>query len=288
MKAIFHYAIRRNVLLLLVVLLHSLHLLGQTPVTAKVDAPGWKRVAYVSSASGRGFGKVTLFTSGGATTPNYLDIEWFKDWQYVGGLSLKTNSNAGYWNGARITYDQDTAFIEVNFTVAIASLQTFSDTYGWNAAKLFSGVLPDGGGTVRAEAKGGRFNVGDYFYVAHNGRVGVGTTVPKETLSVNGKIRAHEIKVETSNWPDYVFKKDYNLMPLDSLEQFITTYGHLPDIPSAKEVSVNGIQLGEMVNKLLKKNEELTLHLIEKDKQIQSQAKRLENLENLVRHLVKE
>lgn len=273
--------------MLLVVLLSSINLRAQTPVTAKVDAAGWKRVAYVNNIGGRGFGKISLFTTGGNQAPNYLDIEWFKDWLNTGGLTLKTNSGAGYWNGARITYDQDTTFIEVNFSTAIAGLQLLSDSYGWNVAKLYIGVLPNGSGTVRAEAKGGRLSIGDHLYVAHNGRVGIGTTAPKETLSVNGKIRAHELKVETTNWPDYVFSNDYKLMSLDSLGRFIEKNGHLPDIPTAKEVEANGLQLGEMVNKLLKKNEELTLHLIEKNSEVESQGKRLEKLEKLLENLTK-
>ena len=46
-------------------------------------------------------------------------------------------------------------------------------------------------------------------------------------------------------------------------------------MPSAKEVAENGVQLGEMNKLLLKKVEELTLHLIEKDKNAVQQAKQL-------------
>lgn len=287
MKDVCYFNRKKDLLIIIFFLFACINLRAQTPVTANVDAAGWKRVAYVQNIGGRGFGKISIFTAGGNQAPNYLDIEWFKDWLNNGGLTLKTNSGAGYWNGTRITYDQDTTFIEVNFTTAIASLQLLSDSYGWNAAKLFTGLLPNGSGTVRAEAKGGRLSVGDHLYVAHNGRVGIGTTTPRETLSVNGKIRVHEVKVETTNWPDYVFRKDYKLMPLDSLKNFIETNGHLPEMPTAEEVEANGVQLGEMVNKLLKKNEELTLHLIEKNREIESQGKRLENLEKLVENLTK-
>src|SRR5690606_41166808 len=50
------------------------------------------------------------------------------------------------------------------------------------------------------------------------GKVGIGTTDPKEELSVNGYIRAKEIKVEATNWPDYVLQKDYDLSPLSEVE----------------------------------------------------------------------
>ncbi|TCC97702.1 hypothetical protein [Pedobacter hiemivivus] len=103
--------------------------------------------------------------------------------------------------------------------------------------------------------------------LAANGNVGIGTTSPREKLSVNGKIRAQEIKVEASPWPDYVFMKDYKLPTLQETEVHIKEKGHLPGIPSAAEVKANGIDLGEMNAKLLQKIEELTLHMIELTKQ---------------------
>lgn len=111
------------------------------------------------------------------------------------------------------------------------------------------------------------------------GFYGIGTTNPTEMLSVKGKIRAHEIKVETANWPDFVFKKDYPLMTLPELDSFIQLNGHLPNMPTAKEAERNGVDLGEMNRKLLQKVEELALHLIEKDKQIQKLEKRVIKLE---------
>lgn len=112
-----------------------------------------------------------------------------------------------------------------------------------------------------------------------NGDVGIGTAMPREKLSVNGNIRAKEIKVESTNWPDYVFEEGYNIGTLKGLESYIKTNKHLPDMPSAKEVAANGIELGEMNKKLLKKIEELTLHLIEKDKKIDALIERVEVLE---------
>jgi len=108
------------------------------------------------------------------------------------------------------------------------------------------------------------------------GNVGLGTLSPRERLSVNGKIRAHEIKVETANWPDYVFAQDYQLPSLKETEKHIKEKGHLPGIPSAEEVKTNGVDLGEMNAKLLQKIEELTLHLIDQNKLIQTQQKLIE------------
>ncbi|PWG77875.1 hypothetical protein DDR33_25200, partial [Pararcticibacter amylolyticus] len=90
--------------------------------------------------------------------------------------------------------------------------------------------------------------------------------------------RAHEIKVETANWPDYVFTPQFQRRPLAELERFVLENNHLPEIPSAREVNDNGISLGEMNAKLLKKIEELTLYLIDQNKTIQEQGRRLDIL----------
>lgn len=108
------------------------------------------------------------------------------------------------------------------------------------------------------------------FVMDLNGNVGIGTSNPLGwRLAVNGNIRAKEVKVETA-WADFVFEKEYNLPSLEEVEAHIKEKGHLKDIPSAAEVSENGIRLGEMNAKLLQKIEELTLYMIEFNKEIES------------------
>ncbi len=90
-------------------------------------------------------------------------------------------------------------------------------------------------------------------------------------LAVNGSILATELKIRLADdWPDYVFKSDYNLKSLKDLESEINTLGHLPNIPSAEDVKANGIQVGEMNAKLLEKIEELTLYVIDINKSIET------------------
>ncbi len=57
-------------------------------------------------------------------------------------------------------------------------------------------------------------------------------------------------------------------MPLKEVESYININGHLPEVPSTEDAIKNGIELKEMNILLLKKVEELTLHLIEQDKRI--------------------
>jgi len=102
------------------------------------------------------------------------------------------------------------------------------------------------------------------------GNVGIGTTDPKGyKLAVAGNAIAESMTVDLqANWPDYTFKKDYRLMPLTDLKVYIDKNQHLPEVPTAEQVAKTGINLGEMNALLVKKVEELTLYLIEKDKEI--------------------
>tara|TARA_R110002096_G_scaffold435902_1_gene664129 strand:+ start:1678 stop:2634 length:957 start_codon:yes stop_codon:yes gene_type:complete len=111
------------------------------------------------------------------------------------------------------------------------------------------------------------------------GNLGIGTTSFVDgsdtyRLSVDGKVRAHAIKVYT-DWADFVFEKDYNLPTLIEVEKYILENGHLMNIPSAEEVEENGIELGEMNKLLLQKIEELTLYTIELRKEVDSLKKKI-------------
>ncbi|UII77354.1 tail fiber protein [Flagellimonas sp. HMM57] len=119
---------------------------------------------------------------------------------------------------------------------------------------------------------------GELFTIVHNGAVGIGTTNPGTyKLAVKGKIRAEEIKVETG-WADYVFKENYDLPTLEEVEKHIQEKGHLINIPSAKEVEENGIQLGEMNKLLLEKIEELTLYTLQQQKEIEQYKRHMARL----------
>ncbi len=99
-------------------------------------------------------------------------------------------------------------------------------------------------------------------------RIGFGTKTPEHRLDIVGKLRAHEILVNTQKTADYVFEPDYELTSLDSLALFIKTNKHLPEIPSAKEMLQKDLEVGSFQIDLLKKIEELTLYVIDLQSQI--------------------
>jgi len=126
------------------------------------------------------------------------------------------------------------------------------------------------------------------FSILKNGKVGIGTSSPSEKLTVNGKVLAEEIVIvaDVNIYPDYVFADDYTPISLKALKKYITINNHLPEIPTAKEVEKEGMQLGEMNIKLLKKIEELTLYTIGQENAINKQDKILEQQQNLIENLL--
>lgn len=124
------------------------------------------------------------------------------------------------------------------------------------------------------------------FSVRANGKVLIGTwsnfsqtscsDCNNYKLFVKDGIRTEKIKVDIAadnGWADYVFDDNYELMDLKSLENFIKKNKHLPEVPTTNEAIEKGIELKEMNILLLKKVEELTLHVIDLNKKI-------ENLQN--------
>ncbi|WP_203258190.1 fibronectin type III domain-containing protein [Hyunsoonleella ulvae] len=134
-------------------------------------------------------------------------------------------------------------------------------------------------------------------HIINNGKLAIGaefSAIPSDyQLAVAGKIISEEVKVKLQSvWPDYVFDKTYKLPTLKELQDYIKQQGHLPNIPSAKEVEENGVLIGEMNAKLLEKIEELTLYIIQQENKLkqqeannQSLEKRLQQLEALVKSI---
>ena len=135
----------------------------------------------------------------------------------------------------------------------------------------------------------------EFFVDLRNGYTGIGNEWPQATLDVNGSfkaitggiginpppqpdsykfwvdggIAAREVKVTAGKFPDFVFEKNYSILSLEKLEEFVTNEKHLPDVPSQSDIDKNnGINIGDFQTKLLQKIEEQTLYIISLQKQI--------------------
>jgi hypothetical protein len=97
---------------------------------------------------------------------------------------------------------------------------------------------------------------------------------------VVGIVRAHEVLVNTQKGADFVFAPDYRLRPLNEVETFIKDNRRLPDVAPADSMVRNGVNMGEMQIKLLQKIEELTLYMIEQQRQIEALKEEVGELRN--------
>lgn len=147
-------------------------------------------------------------------------------------------------------------------------------------------------------------NIGNWIF-GLNGKISIGgranltcSDCSEYSLFVKNGIRAEKVKVDIASangWADYVFVKGYKLNSLEEVEKHILEKGHLPNVPTAKEVVENGINVAEMDAKLLEKIEELTLYSIEQNKRIKKlqeenselkkQTQKIENLEKVLLEL---
>ena len=92
-------------------------------------------------------------------------------------------------------------------------------------------------------------------------------------LLVKGGVMTEKVKValaSTGDWSDYVFEPDYKRLSLEEVERFVKENKHLPNVPSAEEMVKGGLDVAKTDAKLLEKIEELTLYVIELNKEIQA------------------
>ncbi|MCZ2076642.1 MAG: hypothetical protein LC130_16805 [Bryobacterales bacterium] len=169
---------------------------------------------------------------------------------------------------------------------------------GWGPAVILSGNVPTlylnntapGGGSwnLRSGVGANGHEVlairdttafADRLWIDSTGNVGIGATNPAYRLAVDGTIGAKEVIVTNTIWADYVFQPGYRLQGLDEIERYIQENRHLPGIPTEETVKEKGVSIGEMQAKLLAKVEELTLHVIELDKQNKALKAKMARLE---------
>jgi hypothetical protein len=203
----------------------------------------------------------------GVTSPSHAKFEvdgsvgsavaMFRSGGY--GVSLMANDPS---MGFNYYYNGGTKTIKAGYASVIGMNQNSGDVY-----------LGNFNGAQSATDFGAISGYQDRIVIKQNGNVGIGTINPTYKLAVNGTIRTKEVIVETG-WADYVFEKDYKLPSLKEVEQYIKNNKHLPEIPSAQEIQKNGLSVGEVQTKMMQKIEELTLYVIELQKQIDELKKK--------------
>jgi len=182
-----------------------------------------------------------------------------------GSYAIKARAIDGFGNAST-----STVYIQVE------NLNYFWSTTGNIATNADTFFL----GTVDTNRLAIRTNNIERVSVLGDGSVGVGTkTTHGYKLAVNGTAIFTKVSVRNyANWPDYVFKSDYKLPGLDSLERYIRVNQHLPGIISADKARDQAIDLADNQALLLQKVEELTLYLIKEHKQVEALTKEVEQL----------
>ncbi len=151
-------------------------------------------------------------------------------------IAMLSNLGQGYWNGLTQSGDNMLLWGGSNINQADAGALVIGP---WTSASEGLRILP-------------------------SGNVGIGTASPGTfKLAVEGRIGAREVRVTNTNpWPDYVFSPAYTLLPLKQVETYIKQNGHLPDVPTEKEIHKEGYDLSKFYSTLLNNIPHLTMNII--------------------------
>lgn len=95
-------------------------------------------------------------------------------------------------------------------------------------------------------------------------------------LTVDGKIVCKDLYVTaSSDWPDFVFEKNYQLASLSDVRAYYEANKHLPNVPTACEIEEKGINMPEMSAIQMQKIEELTLYIIQLKEELDTLKKQI-------------
>lgn len=125
----------------------------------------------------------------------------------------------------------------------------------------------------------------DALFVGTNGKMAIGsvnTSELTEQLHVDGRVKARGFIADASSFPDYVFAKDYRLMPLEEVKKYTEANHSLPGMPSEKEIIANGLDLEKVTTISVEKIEELYLHTIKQQELLQAQQNLIQKLEQRI------
>ncbi|HXA01603.1 MAG TPA: hypothetical protein VNW99_06425 [Cytophagaceae bacterium] len=280
--------------------------IGTTAPLNKLDIAGGAVIgssyAGVNTAPANGLlvqGNVGIGNNFSSTTLPYASFQHWNQWGWP--LSMGSFSNTNY-----STTGYATTYLGFNAGLNTSTSKVQLETDGGNNGGAM--VVGNVGGTLNfftfptatpssaqiIDPASSSFINYRRMVITQNGAVVIGNVATPNVYDPNtgvgyslyavGGILTEKVKValhsDAVNWSDFVFDKSYKLRSLNEVEKFITKNKHLPEIPSAKEVYANGIDVAEMDAKLLMKIEELTLYMIEMQKEIKALKKQNQELGN--------
>ena len=252
-----------------------------------VESTGKYHNARVSLGTKTGNG---TFRSGyeNNSIPIYADIRYYSN--YTVKLTYLRNRVESFTNDDQIIVDATPSVSNISdFTPPSTTLRMdgadpfieYRSSKIWRVGELsgndfFIKQQSQGYNSFKVEGSNGQVILGqNAMTVDYQGDVDV-----INDLIVQGDVESRKVKVSTSpgSFPDYVFKPEYKLRSLSELERYIQNEGHLPNVPKAEEVEKNGQDVGLIQQKLLEKIEELTLYVIEQQKEMEAMKKELKQL----------
>ncbi len=168
------------------------------------------------------------------------------------------NGGGGVWTASGDNIYYNTGNVTVGDTTDNGRLYVKNDSTGLNGMVINQTVNTDTTSALKLEVEG---NSSKALIIE-----AAGTT--QFQINGNGKAYAREVEVTLNPFPDYVFEKDYQLMPLDQLKIFIEKNKHLPNVRTGKDIDQNGIGLGDLSHKQMEKIEELTLYILQMNERL--------------------
>jgi hypothetical protein len=284
----------------------KLEVAGQVKITG--GTPGTGKVLTSDATGLASWQPVSGLLSGG--TANYLP-KWSSAnslsstsliYDNGGGIGIGTNSPTQLLQlGDRFVFHNGgNKYLGYNVS--------FNGSSNVRLANDFSSAISFGGGdidfsTAASGAANSVVNATSKFVIKNDGQIGIGTSTPNKTLTImgdasittsavnaldiidastsivnfrvktDGKLYAREVNVQLTNFPDYVFAKEYKLTPLNEVESYININKHLKGFETAKKYESEGVNIGEIVKLQQEKIEELTLYIIELKKEVDAVKK---------------
>jgi hypothetical protein len=250
---------------------------AQVVTGSEVYSNGWFRNKLVNTglyneATGTG-----IFSPYAGMMQTYRNGNFRANETYADGWFRNMAVNTGLYNEATGTgiFSPYTGMMQTYRNGNFRANETYAD--GW-----FRNMTANTGLYNEATGTGIFSPYAGMMQIYRNGSLMIGNTTapPGYKLYVERGILTEKIKVAvngSAQWADYVFAKDYKLLPLAQVEKYIQDNQHLPNVPSAADMVKEGNDLGKTTAKLLEKIEELTLYLIQQQKEIETLKRALNN-----------